>query len=230
MKYKIIAIIAVIIIGLGIFAWYTYYRQPVFENDWETTDTMTDGKWMIDVKINYADGTSSSLHQLTENKQLSVTYEGNEIESLEFIVGAIAYGSGYNKVFMDLQNYAVTTSVYKSTNGQNMFTATQDDYLIVELPVYEESMGPWSWSLYKNISVSLIPIGSLAQSSNYPTGEYDIEFKPTGTINYQAQRPDGTSGPITPLNKLPLSGMVTVNVKADSITIDFIETVNFYYK
>lgn len=230
MKYKIIAIIAVIIIGLGIFTWYTYYRQPVFENDWESTDTMTDGKWIIDVKINYVDGTSSSLHQLADNKQLSVTYEGSEIESLEFIVKGIAYGTGYNKVYLDLQDYAVTTSVYKATNGQSMFSATQDDYLIVELPVYPDAMGPWSPTLYKNISVSLITIANLAQSSNYPSGDYDIEFMPTGTISYQAQRTDGTSGPITELNKLPLAGIVTVNVKADSITINFIETVNFYYK
>lgn len=228
MKGKILLIIAiVVVIGLGIYAWYNYYNQPVFENDWESTDTMADGKWQVDVIINYADGTHTTIQQLSDNQALTVTYEGQKIESLEYVAGALAYGTGFETCLLNLNNYDVITTVY-NPSGVGVFSATQSDYLITELPVYEPAMGPWAWNLYTNISRSLIPIAQLSQDNNYPSGTYDIMFKPAGTISYQGLRADGSSGPITTLSTLPITGIVSVDIEADSITIQFSSTINYY--
>jgi len=216
MKNKIIVVIGAVVIVVLILGLYLsgYFIEPY----WETETNF--GKWQGEIIIEYEDGTVQSLKILEDgvNLPLSVKYNGVSINKIYYKVYAVASGTGYTGVEVDISNLAWRMDVLKSSGA----TARNFNW-----PGVSEIK---SGSLDQQIIIANIQFGASEINNNpaiYPSGSYTIKWIPSGSVSYRGIGTTTSDWQVA--NTLPdvKSVVITVEQTAPAeITLGYVGTVS----
>lgn len=149
------SIIAVVVVASGSTKW------------WETDNQF--GKWRQTIEIIYPDGTSTPLEFGGLFDMFSFYYQGREFVGLKYKLSAMATGSGYTQVLVNVSDYKVyfnlsayTYTATFSNEPVKVVLVDGNSYLILET--------------YISID-DIVPPG-------IPDGNYILAINPSGVVKY----------------------------------------------
>lgn len=236
-KIYIVVLIAVLIIAGAYVVLTSSSGDDYWFTEWNTQNTDPDGRWAVDIQINYADGTSQSYRSLMNSKNniFTVYHEGNIVSSCKLKLGMLVTGD-YPECEIDLENFAVRSICRRHLD--------EDGSVIVppETPVYDVTdTGLCLSSIIVPVGGTYpvwhpdfwveIPLDSLHIEDHWLGGTYIVGYNISGSGKF---RGIDNSVPASPVigswNSIypPSEVGAVVVVDPYKVTIDFQTDIQFY--
>jgi len=178
------AIFAAVIIGAAAYA-YIGYGTSEGITDWSQGNIGNiDGKWKVNIKLTFDDGTSEFYNDIKEDSALTVLYGGSEVTKVTWYLEALAEtpsnADAWDSVDLDLGVDATLSLKTEIIQGANTYWSNTDNFPVYDSTYHMMDIDTGIW-----VGVCSHEVNLETATDGISSGLYSIKFTPSGTIFYR---------------------------------------------